>query len=153
MKTSSLQLFRNPDVKPTEETIKEALKDANKAYTQFVKKLEIHQIQLEWRYYPDGKAWLGKGLNQWVGVRGGHKVQTVFWLSVWEGFFKVIIYLPEKARVDALNLPVVPEIRERIAHANTLGKLQSFPVVFELQTEEEFDGLFAVVELKKILKK
>jgi hypothetical protein len=40
-------------------------------------------LQPEWRYYNDGRAWLCK-------VTDGRK--TIFWFSVWEGFFRVSFY-------------------------------------------------------------
>jgi len=40
------------------------------------------------------------------GVRGGQKEVTAFWLSIWDGFFKTTFYIPEKARSEALNLPL-----------------------------------------------
>ncbi|PKP08994.1 MAG: hypothetical protein CVU09_13085 [Bacteroidetes bacterium HGW-Bacteroidetes-4] len=39
--------------------------------------------QVQWRYYNDGKAWLCKV---------SYKKKTVFWLSVWEAYFKVAFY-------------------------------------------------------------
>lgn len=44
-------------------------------------------LQPEWRYYNDGKAWLCK-------VTDGRK--TIFWFSVWEGFFRVSFYFLER---------------------------------------------------------
>lgn len=43
----------------------------------------ITGLQPEWKYYGDMKAWLCK-------VGDGHK--TIFWFSVWEGFFLVSFY-------------------------------------------------------------
>ncbi len=40
-------------------------------------------LQPEWRYYNDGRAWLCK-------VTDGRK--TIFWFSVWEGFFRASFY-------------------------------------------------------------
>lgn len=146
------QSLRNPDVVPTQEVLKNELKDAYEPFLQFLNKLENHQMQLEWRYYSDGKAWLGKGLFKWVGIRGGQKVRTIFWLSVWDGFFKVTVYLPENVRVAAMVLPIDVETIEKISQAKSMGKLHSFPIVFEIQNEVTLDGLFSVIEFKKTLK-
>lgn len=152
MKEVNQQLLRNSDVQPTSDVIAEALKEADKAYTQFLNELVDHQIQLEWRYYTDGKAWLAKGLYKWLGVRGGQKVMTVFWLSIWDGFFKVTVYVPEKARGDVLDLPLEDRVKEMIVHSNPLGKLRSTPIMFELYTNEFFESLFTVIEFKKNIK-
>ena len=92
---STEQLLRNPDIAPSSYVIAKALGEANNAYIKFINELANHGIQLEWRYYNDVKAWLAKGLYKWTGVRGGQKENTVFWLSIWDSFFKVTIYFPE----------------------------------------------------------
>lgn len=100
MKSKKLQLLRNPDIEPSSNVIAEALGESNSAYIKFINELASHDIHLELRYYNDGKAWLAKGIFRWTGARGGQKETTGFWLSIWNGFFKVTIYVPEKARAD-----------------------------------------------------
>ena len=152
MEKTKQQLFRNPDIYPSEDAIAEALKEAIQAFHLFTSKLEKHQIELEWRYYTDGKSWLGKGLYEWVGTRGGQKIMTVFWLSIWDGFFKVTIYLPENVRAAAMELPVDVETKEKISQTKTMGKLRFFPIVFDIQKGATFDELFSIIDFKKTLK-
>jgi hypothetical protein len=85
------QLLRSPDIKPSSDVVAKALGEANKAYIKFVNELANHDIRIEWRYYCDGKAWLAKGLYNWTGIRGGQNETTVFWLSIWEGFFQLFL--------------------------------------------------------------
>jgi hypothetical protein len=89
-------------------------------------------ITVEWRYYNDGKAWLAKGLYKWTGARGGQKENTVFWLSIWDSFFKVTIYFPEKNREEVLRLPLDNKVKLMMADSKQMGKLRSFPLVFDL---------------------
>ena len=56
MKPAKRQLLRDPNIQPTNDVISEALGDAYSAYLQFISHLEGHGVQLEWRYYTDGKA-------------------------------------------------------------------------------------------------
>lgn len=151
MKTSGL-LLRNPDIEPTSEIIAEGLGAANNAYIKFIGELESHDIQMGWRYYTDGKAWLAKGLYKWTGVRGGQKEVTAFWLSIWDGFFKVTIYVPEKNRADALNLPLNVEIKQMIVDSKQMGKLKFFPLVFDLRSDELFDAVYTLVDFRKRIK-
>jgi len=143
------QLLRDPNVQPTKEVISEALGEAYTAYVQFVCRLENHEVQLEWRYYTDGKAWLAKGLYKWVGIRGGQNEVTVFWLSVWDGFFRVNIYVPEKSREAILDLPIDHKVKQMIVDSNQMGKLKFFPIVFNLHSDEMFDAVDTLVEFKK----
>lgn len=146
------QLLRNPDIEPSSDVIAKALGEANNAYIKFINELTNHDIQLAWHYYNDGKAWLAKGLYKWTGVRGGQKEKTVFWLSIWDGFFKVTIYVPEKARTDVLSLPLGNEGKLMIAASQQMGKLKYFPIVFELCSDEMFEVVFMLVDFRKSIK-
>jgi len=118
---------RNPDIQPSSDVIAKALGESNNAYIKFINELAGHDIHLEWSYYNDGKAWLAKGLFKWIGVRGGQNETTVFWLSIWDGFFKVTIYVPEKARADVFSLPLDNKVKLMIADSKQMGKLKNFP--------------------------
>ena len=152
MRSIKTQLLRNPDIEPTSDAIAKALGDSNKAYVKFINGLASHDIHLEWRYYNDGKAWLAKGLFKWTGVRGGQNEKTVFWLSIWDGFFKVTIYVPEKARADVLSLPLDNEVKRMIAASQQMGKLQYFPIVFDLRSDEMFKAVFLLADFRKSIK-
>lgn len=154
---SEKQLLRDPDIEPTSDVIAEALGAANSAYVDFIKGLKSHDIDLEWRYYTDGKAWLGKGLYRWTGVRGGQKEVTAFWLSVWDdpsragGFFKVTIYIPENRRLESLMLPLDGTVRKMIEESKRMGKLRFFPVIFDLRSDELFDAVYTLIDFKKAI--
>ena len=153
MKSNYKQLLRNPDIQPTSDIIAEALQDANDSYIKFLNELANQDIDLEWRYYTDGKAWLGKGLYKWLGVRGGQKVTTVFWLSIWESFFKITIYIPEKARDDLFSLPFNNTVKQMINDSKQMGnRLKFFPLVFELNSNELFEQIHILFDFKKSLK-
>ena len=153
MKSNYKQLLRNPNIQPTSDIIVEALQDANDSYIKFLNELANQDIDLEWRYYTDGKAWLGKGLYKWLGVRGGQKVTTVFWLSIWEAFFKITIYIPEKARDDLFSLPLNNTVKQMINDSKQMGnRLKFFPLVFELNSNESFEQIHILFDFKKSLK-
>lgn len=153
MKSTKQQLLRSPNIQPTSDVIAEALGEANNAYVKFINELASHEIQLEWRYYTDGKAWLAKGIHKWTGVRGGQNEVTVFWLSIWDGFFKVTIYIPEKARADTFNLQLDDEVKQMIADSKQMGeKLKYFPLVFELHSDEMFEQVYTLADFRKSIK-
>jgi len=146
------QLLRDPSIEPTSEVIAEGLGIANSAYTKFVAELENHNVHLDWRYYNDGKSWLGKALYKWTGARGGEKEITVFWLSIWSGLFKVSFFMPEKARVDLLELSLDGETKKKIENSKQMGKMKIFPLVFELRSDELFDAIHTLIAFKKTIK-
>ncbi|NLV50144.1 MAG: DUF3788 family protein [Clostridiales bacterium] len=149
---STEQLLRNPDIKPSGDVIAKALGEANSAYVKFIDELSNHNIEPVWHYYNDGKAWLAKGLYKRTGVRGGKKETTVFWLSVWNGFFKVTFYIPSKARADVLSLPLDNEVKLMIANSGQMGKLKYFPLVFDLCSDEKFKAVFMLADFRKSIK-
>ena len=146
------QLLRDASIEPTSTVIAEGLGFANDAYVIFLEKLKEHDIELTWRYYNDGKAWLGKGLYQWTTRRETQKETTAFWLSIWQGFFRVTIYVPEKYRFEALSIPLGDDMKEMIQAAKQMGKLKFFPLVFDLDSKKDFDELFAMINFRKVLK-
>lgn len=152
MKTAKEQLLRNPDTQPTSDVIANALGKANNAYIKFINELASRDIQLEWRYYNDGKAWLAKGLYRWTGARGGRNETTVFWLSIWPGFFKVTLYVPEKARADVSGLPLDHEVKRMIADSKQMGKMKYFPLVFDLCSDERFESVFSLADFRKSIR-
>ena len=152
MKTNKEQLLRNPDIRPSEDVLAKALGEANNTYIKFMNELTGYDIQLVWRYYKDGKAWLAKGLYAWTGVRGGQNETTLFWLSIWDGFFKVTIFVPQKYHADLLALELDQEVRQMISEAQQMGKLKYFPLVFEISTDVLFDDLFILLQYRKSIR-
>ena len=146
------QLLRDPDKEPAAALIAAGLGPVNSVYTAFTERLEGHNINVDWRYYNDGKAWLAKGLYKWITTRGTEKETNAFWLSVWEGFFKVTFYIPEKHRESALALTLSDQVRQRVENAKQIGKLKFFPVIFDVCSDELFDDIFTLADFRKMLK-
>jgi hypothetical protein len=154
---SENQLLRDPDIEPASDVIAEALGAAYNAYVEFIEGLKSHNIDLEWRYYTDGKAWRGKGLYRWTGVRGGQKEVTAFWLSIWDdpnragGFFKITVYIPENRRSEALMLPLDGENKKMIEASKQMGKRKFFPVIFDLRSDELFGAVYMLIDFRKAI--
>jgi hypothetical protein len=148
-----IQLLRNPEIEPTELVLRECLLDAYPAYVQFLNELLLNDINLIWRYYPDGKAWLAKGIYQWIGKRGAQKEKTLFWCSVWNGFFKLVIYIPEEKREELLNLTINQELKESISVIKRMGDtFRTLPIVFDIHSIELFESIFMIIEFRRGLK-
>lgn len=146
---NEVQLLRNPDIQPDGEAIAGALGAANSAYTEFIDELKDRDIHAEWRYYNDSKAWLAKAVYSRTTQRGAKKETTIFWLSIWDGFFRVSVFVPEKYRKDAHSLAVSEKTRKMIETSAQIGKLNFFPLVFDVGSNEMFGDIFALAEFKK----
>ncbi|WP_368742722.1 DUF3788 family protein [Enterococcus casseliflavus] len=145
------QLFRDKNVKPTEQLIAESLGEGYVIYQRFIETLENEGISLmDWRYYQDGKAWLSKGEYKWTTTRGTNKVKPIFWLSMWEGFFKVSFHFSEKVRTQLLSLPVSDETKETILKAPTNGtKMKFFSVIFDVANDVPLIDIYQIAEFRK----
>jgi hypothetical protein len=152
MGINKVQLLRDPDIQPSIDVVSKALGGAYDTYTKFINKLTNQDIHLSWRYYNDGKAWLAKGLHKWTGIRGGQNETTVFWLSIWDGFFKVTFYVPEKSRAAIPSLQLDEEVKLMILDSKQMGKLKYFPITFDLDSDEMLKTVFLIADFKKSIK-
>lgn len=146
------QLLRDPNIQPTDEVIAEGLGGANSAYVKFIDGLKAFGVSLmDWRYYNDGKAWLSKGEHRWTTPRGTDKVKPIFWLSIWEGFFKVSFFFSESVQDELLGLPISGEVKESIKSAKAMGKTMRFmPVIVDIENDALLSDVYELVNYRKI---
>lgn len=144
-----IQLLRDESIEPTSNVIADALGSSNDLYITFIKELINYDIEIDWRYYNDGKAWLGKGLYKWITSRGTKKEKNTFWLSVWDGYFKVSIIIPERVRSEAMSLSLTDETKKKIEESNQFGKLKMFAVLFDVTSDKVFKDVFTLIEFRK----
>jgi hypothetical protein len=151
MNQTPQQLLRNPDMKPTDEMIADGLGKVNKAYTKFIMELKEYSISLmDWRYYNDGKAWLSKGEYKWITKRGTNKVKPIFWLSIWDGFFKVSFFFSEKNRDKLLALPVSEDTKDLIKSTQPHGKaMQYLSIIFDVKNDKQTEDIYILAQFRK----
>ena len=135
------QLFRDENIKPAGKNIAESIGLAKNAYESFTQELKNHDIQMDWRYYNDGKAWLCKLV---------YKKKTVVWLSIWDGFFRIGFYFTDKTRDGLMNLDIADKIKHDFTSCKAIGRL--LPLVLDISEKEQLGDLLKVVEYKKNLK-
>ncbi|MCL2674977.1 MAG: DUF3788 domain-containing protein [Firmicutes bacterium] len=139
MASDEIQLLKDPAVFPSDAVLIGALRRNYSAFAEFNKRLLDYGIKAEqWRYYNDGKSWLSKNI---------HKRKTVFWLSVWDGFFKVSMFFTEAAAAGIADLPVTEIFK---TFQPKWAKLK--PLVISVTRDTNLDDLFKVIEYKRNLK-
>ena len=84
-----VQLLREEEIFPSEEVLRSVLGQVYDVLAELEARLTQNEFGLtfEWRYYNDGKSWLCKVCQ---------KKKTIFWLSVWEGFFQTGFFFLER---------------------------------------------------------
>ena len=111
-KETSEQLFRNPEQKPDDALFRNIPnKKVYEVMEMVYRSLSAANIDFDWRYYRDGKAWLGKAT---------FKKKTVVWISVWDNFIKATFYFTEKTRPAVLGLDMPKKSKSLSPRRNRL---------------------------------
>ena len=145
------QLLRDPNIEPTSEVIAEGLGAAFEPYSVFISELGKYGITLmNWRFYNDGKAWLTKGEFKWTTQRGANKVKPIFWLSIWEGFFRVAFFFSTSVQAELQDLPISQETKESINSAKPMGKTMRFlPVIMDIKDSQQLGDVYHIAQFRK----
>ena len=130
-------LLKEQEIYPSKEVLKSALGKAYNVFEEFEALLTKDEfaITFDWHYYKDSKAWLCKA---------GHKKKTVFWLSIWDGFFKTSFFFLERHLEGIAAL----EIDENsFTMEKTWGKM--IPFIFNISNKKQFPDLLKIIQYKK----
>jgi len=124
---------------PESDIIRAELGDSFKAYKMLLSALESSDINLkqEWKYYTDGKSWLCKVTN---------KAKTIFWLSVWEGYFKAGFYFTEKTGSGINELAISESIKADFKACKNIGKLK--PLTLDISKDDQIHDLIEIIKYK-----
>ena len=141
--------LRDPSVMPISEVLSQTLGDSYAAYEIFQEELPGLEIEQEWQWYTPHKAWFGRGQHFWTTPKGTHKEKTLYWLHVFDGYFDIAVWFKEKNRMEAMKSNVSEKTRQMILDAGTMGKMPTFPVVFNITTTEPLADIFTLIECKK----
>ena len=136
MKSDKLQLT-DESIYPDENVLKDAVGSSYQAYSALLEIFAQNDMQYEWRYYKDGKAWLCKTQK---------KKKTIVWMSAWEGFMKAAVYIPEKLMDQVYSLPINDMTKERIQGAKVIGK--SKECMFEIRNQTDLEDLTTIMLFK-----
>lgn len=134
-------ILNNPDLYPDKDVLKEVLtENVLIIYDKLLKVITSDnesKFSAEWRYYNDGKSWLCKVVN---------KKRTIFWLSVWEGYFKVSFYFTEKHKEGIASLPISESAKNQFIGAKPIGKL--IPFTIEVYSEEQLADVLTIAKFR-----
>lgn len=135
------QLLRDPEQKPDEALFRSILAPTLFRVMEMIHRLLADAgIDLEWRYYKDGNAWLGKAT---------YRKKTVVWISLWENLVKAGFYFTQKTRPEVLDLPLSPGIKTLFAEAKTVEKL--IPLILDIKDETSLPDFITLINHKKTL--
>ena len=121
--------------------MKNALGGSYLLFDELMDRLKTLDVAPEWNYYRDGKAWLCKVV---------HKKKTVFWLSVWEEYFKVVFYFTAKTCTGIADLEIDGSIKEDFKGQKNIGKFM--PLIINVTESEQIENVIKIINYKKSLK-
>jgi len=145
--------LRDPEITPTSEVLEQTLGGSYAAYEAFQDALPGLEIEQEWQWYTPHKAWFAKGQHFWTTPRGTRKEKNLYWLHVYEGYFSVAVWFKEKNRAEVLMADVSEKTKQLIRDAETMGKMPTFPVVFDISTSEPLADIYTLLDCKKRLER
>lgn len=141
METINTIELTNENSYPDDSVLKTVLGDAYAPYTELLNMFASNNMDYEWRYYKDGKAWLCKVQK---------KKKTIVWMSAWKGYMQACIYFPERQLEGVLNLDLGKDTKDRIIKTKNVGK--SKPCIFEIRTNAVLKDINAVMNYKIVVK-
>ena len=135
-----IQLLREQEIYPSKEVLQDVLGEVYNVWEELETQVTQGKftLTLDWNYYNDGKSWLCKVCN---------KKKTVFWLSVWEGFFKTTFFFTEKHLETIAELDISEQIKEDFCRMKPIGKL--LPMVISIDRHEQLANLLKIIKFKK----
>jgi hypothetical protein len=135
-------LLNDQHILPTEEVLEKALERSYPVYDELIKITAgtTYGLMADWNYYKDGKAWLCKVC---------YRKKTVFWLSVWDKYFKIAFYFTEKNKSGIDDLDIDIKIKDEFRQRKPIGKL--IPLVINIHKKEQLMDLLKIIDFKKSL--
>lgn len=136
-------LLNEPEVFPSKEILADVIGSGFIAFESLMSVISDAEYGLtaEWRYYNDGKAWLCKVC---------HKKKTIFWLSVWEGFFKTSFYFLPRHSGGIMELKIGEKIKNEFLENKSFGQLK--PLSIKVFDKEQVTDILEVIRYKKSIK-
>ena len=136
-------LLRDQNIPPENKVLVNALGQSFKVFEELMGIItdDKYGLDPQWNFYKDGKAWFCKVC---------FKKKTIFWLSVWENFFKTAFYFTEKTGSGIKELDIDDSIKKNFAGMKHIGKL--IPLVINMERKEQIKDVIRIIEYKKSLK-
>ena len=88
-------------------------------------------------------------IETWL-CKVSYKKKTVFWLSVWKGYFQTGFFFTQKHLEKIAALDIDETVKGDFFNRKPVGKL--FPMIFKISQKEQLNDLLKVVAFKKDLK-
>ena len=135
-------LLKDENIFPSDEVLSDTLGITFPVFQEFIKKIESDEFKLgkQWIYYHDGKSWFCK-------IQ--FKKKTILWLTVWDKYFKIILYFAEKSDQDIKALEISEEIKNKFMEIKRMGKIK--PIVIDIKNRDSLHDVYKLITYKKCI--
>ncbi len=135
-------VLSDPEIFPSGEILSAQL---GKASSSFASLFEYNHASFpdateRWRYYNDGKQWL---------LNVSRKKKTLFWLSVYEGFFRTTFYFGSKFARTILQSKLPVSLKSQFR--KSAGK-KFRPITAVIRTQRDLGAYKKLLALKMSMK-
>lgn len=137
METINNLELRDENQYPSDDTLRAILNESFLSYKKLLEIYDAYDLNYEWRYYHDGKAWLCKVQK---------KKRTIVWMSAWKGYMQAALYFPEKYINQVFDLDISEEMKENFRSTKNVGK--SKPFIFIVREESIHKDFETVMKYK-----
>lgn len=137
METINTIELRDEQIYPDKQVLASIIDDSYPAYSKLLEIFKDNEMNPEWRYYRDGKAWLCKVQK---------KKRTIVWMSAWKGYMQATVFFPEKYLQQVYSLEISRDVLDKIQSTTYVGK--SKPCIFEIRNDGILTDFEAVMKLK-----
>lgn len=133
--------LKDKEIPPTREILACVLDQAFPSFEKFEETLKRHDVDIQWRYYNDGKAWLGKML---------FKKKNLGWLHIYNHYFTVTCFFMERHQEAIRESSIPGKVKTEFFQKIITSKLM--PMAIHISTENQIDDAIKMLLFKKELK-
>ena len=134
-----VRALREQGIYPSAELVQDFLGEVYGVWKELVAELTQGEFPLtfEWFFIPKNKLWL---------CQANHWQTPVFWLSVWDKFFKILFQFTEQELKDVLELDISEQIKEVFSRSKPIGK--TFHVFLKINKREQLVDVLKIIKVK-----
>lgn len=133
--------LKDKDLFPSDDVLRQTLGASYPAFERWREMLTARQIDLDWRYYNDGNAWLCKMMSA---------KNNLGWLIACDGCFRTTFYFTAKYAEAIAGAEIPGTAKEEYRRAEPTAKLR--PLSVRISDNSLLNDALAILQLKQKLK-
>ncbi len=136
-------ILSDPMTEPTREFLAAVLQEKYRWWLEICDHVTVSYSHVTevWKYYNDGKQWLYRLMQ---------KKNTIFWIAVMAGTFRVTLYFPKKAEELIAGSALPDPVKAGFLAARSCGQIR--PITLRMERASDVELVKQLVALKLSIK-